>query len=74
MFFFGKNLKSKHKVTLCLAVLGILLNYWVFAQMGPGYPIIEFLKNGEMNFNITKMALSFGILVKMLVIAIFRKF
>ena len=75
MFFFGKNLKFKHKATLCLVMLGILINYRVFARMGPEYPmvLVESL-DGKIHFNITKIALSFGILVKMLVIGIFRKF
>ena len=74
MSFFGTNLKPKHKATLCLVMLGILVNYRVYAQMGAQYPMVEFLSTGHVNFNMTKIALAFGIFVKMVVIGIFRKF
>ena len=73
MFFFGKNLQTKHKVALCLAALGILANFWVCTTMGT-FPMIEYLANGSIKFNITKITLSFGIFVKILIIVFFRKF
>ena len=85
MFFFGKNLKAKHKVALCLVMLEILLNCWLCTHLGTycgvfrthmgAYPWVEFLDgHTKFNFNITKIVLSCGILLKMLVICIFRKF
>ena len=73
MFFFGKNLRTKHKVILCLVVVSILTNYLTFTHLSK--PFVEYLPNGEWkNINMTKVTLSFGILVKMLVVAFFRKF
>ena len=80
MFFFGKNLKAKHKATLCLVMLGILANYWVctclvFGKIPFGtYPFVEFIENEDFKMYLTKIVLSFGIFIKMLVICIFRKF
>ena len=80
MFFFGKNLQPKHKVALCLVILGILVNYWVcicwaFNKMPFGtYPMIEFLTDEDFKVYLTQIVLSFGIFVKMLVLCIFRKF
>ena len=74
MFFFGKNLKPKHKVTLCLAALGILTNYWLCTMMPGTFPYVEFLENGSVKYHLTQIILSFGIFIKMLVICIFRKF
>ena len=73
MFFFGKNLRMRHKVTLCLVALSILANYLACTTMGT-FPLVEYLADGKINFNITKITLSFGIFTKMLVIAFFRKF
>ena len=72
MFFFGKNLNSKHKVTLCLVAVSILTSYVTFFHLGR--PVLEYLPNGKTNVNVTKIDLVFGILVKMLVLCIFRKF
>ena len=74
MVFFGKNLKSKHKVTLCLVALGILANYWLCTKMDGTFPFVEFLGNGGLRFHTSQIVLSFGIFVKMLVLAFFRKF
>ena len=74
MVFFGKNLKSKHKVTLCLVALGILANVWLCNQSPVTLPFVEYMGNGTYRFNSSKIVLSFGIFVKMLVICIFRKF
>ena len=75
MFFFGKNLKFKHKATICLAALGILANIWVCTKKRFGtFPFYIEFYNGEIIFHTTKIVLSFGILIKMLVIAFFRKF
>ena len=75
MFFFGQNLKIRHKVILCLAALGILINCWVCTKMPVGtFPYIEFLPNGGFTIHFTHIALAYGALVKMLVIAFFRKF
>ena len=74
MVFFGKNLKTKHKVALCLAMLGILMNCWECTRMPLGtFPYVEF-NDGNIRFYTTKIVLSFGIFVKMLMICIFRKF
>ena len=73
MFFFGKNLKLKHKATLCLAALGILANCWVCTKLPGTFPFVEF-GNGRKTYYCTEMVLAFGIFVKMLIIAIFRKF
>ena len=73
MFFFGKNLKAKHKVTLCLAALGILANGYACTKLPGPFPFVEFLKDG-INLHPTELILSFGIFVKMLMIAFFRKF
>ena len=74
MFFFGENLKFKHKVTLCLVMLGILFNCWVCTKMPLGtFPFIEFRETG-VKLYMSQLALSFGVFVKMLVIAFFRKF
>ena len=74
MFFFGKNLRTKHKIILCLAALGILVNYWECSRMPGTFPYVEFLSDGGINFHTTQIILSFGIFVKMLVVAFFRKF
>ena len=74
MFFFGKNLKFKHKVTLCLAALGILANVYVCRTKSAAFPFVEFLENGNCRIHVTQCVLSFGIFVKMLMIAFFRKF
>ena len=74
MFFFGKNLKFKHKATLCLVVLGILTNYWLCTRMAGTFPFVEFRPHGGVQFHLVQIVLSFGIFIKMLVIIIFRKF
>ena len=74
MFFFGENLRFKHRVTLCLAALGILLNFWVCTKLPGTFPYIEFLGDGYIRFSWTQVALSYGIFIKMLMIFIFRKF
>ena len=72
MFLFDKNLQTKHKVILCLVLLGITANYLECTNI-PG-KFVEFLPNGGIEYNITKIVLGFGIFVKMLVVAFFRKF
>ena len=74
MFFFGKNLKTKHKVTLCLAALGILINCWASTMLPGTFPYIEFLEGRHIRWHWTQISLAFGIFVKMLMIAFFRKF
>ena len=74
MFFFGKNLKPKHKATLCLVVLGILANFWLCTKRLGTFAFVEFLADGSIKLNLAAIILSFGIFVKMLVIIIFRKF
>ena len=74
MIFCGKNLEFKHKATLCLAVIGILLNCLVCANKEGTFPFIEFLPNGHVRVHATQIVLSFGIFVNMLMIALFRKF
>ena len=74
MFFFGKNLKFKHKVTLCLTALGILVDCILWSILEQKMPLVEFLPEQGLNFNLTYLILAFGILVKCLVIDIFRKF
>ena len=75
MFFFGKNLKAKHKVALCLAALGILANCWVCTKLPGTFPYyVEFLENGYKRFYWTEIILAYGTFIKMLMICIFRKF
>lgn len=74
MEFFGKNLKSKHKVTLCLVLLGILADCILWSILEQKMPWVEFVPEQGLNFNSTYLVLAFGILVKCLVIDIFRKF
>lgn len=74
MFFFGKNLKPKHKATLCLVALAIIANYFEYTRTPGIFPFAHFMPNGGIEFNSTKIILSFGIFVKMLVLCIFRKF
>ena len=74
MFFFGQNLKAKHKVTLCLAAVGILANYWICTKLSGTFPFVEFLPNGITRYHWTQIVLAYGIFVKMLMIGIFRKF
>ena len=79
MFFFDRNLKAKHKVTLCLAVLAILANYWVCAKLVytifGTYPFVELLKNEEdVKMLLTGIVLSSAIFSQMLLVCIFRKF
>ena len=74
MIFFGKNLKFKHKVTLCLVMLGILINYLECSRLPGTFPYVKSLANGGYEFHTTKIILAYGIFVKMLMIAFFRKF
>ena len=74
MFFFGEKLKTRHKVTLCLAALGILLNFWICTKLPGTFPFIEFLEDGRTRYHWTNLVLSYGILVKILMIVFFRKF
>ena len=72
MFFFGKNLTSGQKLTL-LAALGILANGYLLSKLQ--IPFVQFLDQQSFKFNLTHIVLSYGIFVKMLVIAFFfRKF
>ena len=82
MFFFGKNLKLKHKVTLCLVLLGILANGFLWFNL-PQVPFVEYIPEQYLffydwpvliNYNFPQIVLAFGIFVKMLMIIIFRKF
>ena len=76
MEFFGKNLKFKHKATLCLVALGILTNGWLCTKAF-GTTFVEFIE-GDMIVHMTEsmplIILVFGIFLQMLVISIFRKF
>ena len=74
MFFFGKNLKSKHKVTLCLVLVAILTDWILWSILEQKIPLVEFVPEKGLNFNLTYLVLAFGILVKCLVIDMFRKF
>ena len=74
MFFFGKNLKPKHIVTLCLVAYGILANGYLWSLL-PQIPFVEFIpETGLYNYNVTKIVVVYGTFVKMLVLIIFRKF
>ena len=74
---FGKNLESKHKVTLCLVALGILANCWLCTKaFGTSCPFVEFVDSDiifHMAESMPLIILLYGIFVKMLVICIFRK-
>ena len=75
MYFFGKNLKPKHKVTLCLAMLAILGNVFVCSKKLATFPFyIERLTTGEIAIHTTQIIMAFDIFVKILMIAFFRKF
>ena len=74
MEFFGKNLKFRHKVTLCLVALCILGNYVICTSLPGTFPYVEYIGNGHYRLEASQIILSFGIFVKMLVIAFFRKF
>ena len=74
MFFFTQNLKFKHKVTLCLVLVGFLANVYLFFTL-PQIPIIEILpEEHTINVSLVHIVLAFGAFVKMLVLAFFRKF
>ena len=73
MFFFGTNLNSKHKVTLCLAILGILGNLGCIREPYTFY-VTFLLPNGYFDVNAAQFMLLFGIFVNTLVLAVFRKF
>ena len=73
MFFFGK-LTTKQKVTFCLAVLGILVNYWVCACMVYTFFHTYPFTNEELRMLLTINVLTFAIFSQMLLIAFFRKF
>ena len=63
MFFFGKNLKPKHKVILCLVMLGILANGYLWSLL-PQIPFVEFVPELSVyNYNLTKIVLAFGTFV-----------
>ena len=72
MFFFGKNLKLRHKLTLCLVISGILVNGTLWSRL-PQVPMIELTPDG-VNFSITHIVLAYGAFVKLMVLLIFRKF
>ena len=74
MGFFGKNLQTKHKVTLCLVMLGILANAYMCNKQSGTFPFIGFDENGWIRLHVTQLIWTFGIFVKMLVLAFFRKF
>ena len=74
MEFFGKNLKSRHKLTLCLVLFGILANGLLWSKL-PQVPFVEYVPElGTYNFNLTQIVLALGTFIKMLVLCIFRKF
>ena len=69
MFFFGKNLKFKHKVTLCLVMYGILANWYLWMKLTQ-IPFDWSSSNGkELQFWVAFLAF-----VKCIVLCIFRKF
>ena len=73
MFFFGKNLKFKHKATLCLVLLGILANGYLWSESE--VPFVEFLPElNTYDYNLTKIIVAFGTFIKIIVLCIFRKF
>ena len=62
MIFFGKNLKFKHKVTLCLVMYGILANAYLWFEL-PQIPFVEL-----------QFWFAYGAFVQCIVLCIFRKF
>ena len=73
MFFFDKNLKMGHKLTLYLVLLGILAN--VFVLFDHKYRLLEWLTEDYIvSLNVTHTVVAFGTLVKCIVLCIFRKF
>ena len=62
MFFFGENLKAKHKVTLCLVMYGVLLNVLLWSDIP------------QMTLEELHCLLAFGTCIKCIVLCIFRKF
>ena len=72
--FFGKNLKAKHKVTLCLVLLGILANGYLWSRL-PQIPFVEYdLEQNLFYVSWTHIVVAFGTFIKILIINIFRKF
>ena len=73
MFFFDKNLKRGHKVTLCLLLVGVLANVLVLWN-APQIPFLEILpEEGIVNFSVVHIVMTFGTLVKCIALFVFRK-
>ena len=72
--FFGKNLKMRHKLTLCLVLLGILANVYLWSQL-PQMPFVEIdFEQNVFSVSWTHVVLAFGTFIKILILNIFRKF
>ena len=79
MYFFGKNLKMRHKLTLCLVLLGIVVNAYLWSTL-PQIPFIQIkIERWKFDFSVTNYttthtALAYGTFIKIIVLWIFRKF
>ena len=76
MFFFDKNLKRGHKVTLCLVLLGILANGFLWSKL-PQKPFVDIRIEQNYtvtDYNVAHIALAYGTFIKIIVLCIFRKF
>ena len=76
MFFWDKKLKPRHKVTLCLVLLGILANGYLWSNM-PQKPFVEVRieqNYKKIDYNLTHIVLAYATFIKMIVLIIFRKF
>ena len=67
MFFFGKNLKRGHKVTLCLLLLGVLANVYLFAN-AIQIPFVEIQEEES----VAPIVEAFGTFVKWIVLFVFE--
>ena len=76
MSFFGKNFKMRHKLALCLVLLGILANGYLWYHL-PQKPFVEITikQNYKLiDYNLTHIVLAYTTFIKMIVLIIFRKF
>ena len=74
MFFFGKNLQSKHKVTLCLVLVGILANVYLWSTL-PQMQFIEIIpEHYNSEYIVTHIVVAFVTFINCIVLCIFRKF
>lgn len=71
---FDKNLKMRHKVALCLLLLGILANVYLLAN-APQIPFVEIQPEEHViNFSVVHIVVVFGTFVKCIALFVFRKF